>query len=71
VALTGPYFRDGSAATLAEVVEHYDRGGDDRSNLSGDIRPLKLSDQEKNDLVAFLHALTGKRPAVTLPLLPQ
>jgi cytochrome c peroxidase len=71
IALTGPYFRDGSAATLREVVEHYARGGDDRSNISADMKPLKLSEQEKNELVAFLHALTGRRPPVTTPLLPQ
>jgi len=71
IALTGPYFRDGSATTLREVVEHYVRGGDDRSNLSGDMKALDLSEQDKSDLVAFLHALTGKRPAVTAPLLPQ
>ena len=71
VELTAPYFHDGSAATLREVVDHYDRGGDDRSNLSADMKPLKLSEQEKNDLVAFLRALTGKQLAVTLPQLPQ
>ena len=68
---TAPYYHDGSAATLRDVVDHYARGGDDRSNLSGDMKPLKLSEQEKNDLVAFMHALTGRRPAVTTPLLPQ
>jgi cytochrome c peroxidase len=52
-------------------VEHYARGGDDRSNISADMKPLKLSEQEKNELVAFLHALTGRRPPVTTPLLPQ
>ncbi|MEJ8836603.1 cytochrome-c peroxidase [Ramlibacter sp. AN1133] len=71
IALTGPYFRDGSAATLRDVVEHYARGGDDRSNLSGDMKRLDLSEQDKSDLVAFLHALTGRRPPVTTPLLPQ
>jgi cytochrome c peroxidase len=71
VALTAPYFRDGSAATLAEVVEHYDRGGDDKSNLSKDIRPLRLSSTEKADLVAFMLALTGRTSSFALPVLPQ
>jgi cytochrome c peroxidase len=71
VELTAPYFRDGSAATLSEVVEHYNRGGDDKSNLSNDIKPLKLSDQEKSDLVAFMRSLTGKPTAFAVPQLPQ
>jgi cytochrome c peroxidase len=71
VELTGPYFHDGSAATLRDVVEHYARGGEDRSNLSPDMKQLNLSEQDKSDLVAFLRALTGKRTAVTAPLLPQ
>jgi cytochrome c peroxidase len=71
VALTAPYFRDGSAATLMDVVEHYDRGGDDKSNLSKDIRPLNLTRSEKDDLVAFMVALSGRPVAVAIPALPQ
>ncbi len=71
VALTAPYFRDGSAASLMEVVEHYNRGGDDKSNLSRDVRPLNLGRQEMEDLVAFMHTLTGRQPIVALPQLPQ
>jgi cytochrome c peroxidase len=70
IELTGPYFRDGSATTLREVVEHYARGGDDRSNISADVKQLHLSEQDKNDLVAFLRALTGRRVPVTAPHLP-
>ena len=70
-ALTAPYFHDGSALTLEDVVEHYDRGGDDPSNLSKDIRPLKLSGGDKDDLVSFLRALNGRPTAVTIPALPQ
>lgn len=71
IALTAPYFHDGSAATLRDVVEHYDRGGDDRSNLSPEIRPLHLSAQDKDDLVAFMRSLTGRRVAFVAPQLPQ
>jgi cytochrome c peroxidase len=56
---------------LEEVVEHYDRGGDDQSNLSKDIRPLKLSRGDKDDLVSFMRALNGRPTAVTIPALPQ
>lgn len=71
IELTAPYFRDGSAATLRDVVEHYDRGGDDTSNLSANMKPLDLSERDKEDLVAFMRSLTGSRPTVALPALPQ
>lgn len=71
IELTAPYFRDGSASNLREVVEHYVRGGDDRGNLSSSMKPLQLSEQEKDDLVAFMKALTGKRKTLTVPQLPQ
>ncbi len=71
IALTAPYFHDGSATTLMDVVEHYNRGGDDKSNLSMDIRPLNLTSAEKADLVAFMMALNGRPSAISIPALPQ
>ncbi len=72
VALTAPYFHDGSAATLAEVVDRYDEGGRTRTDdRSVEIRPLLLSPQERTDLVAFLEALTGQARVVpNAPNLP-
>jgi cytochrome c peroxidase len=44
VALRAPFFHDGSARTLAEVVDFYDRGGNfNAPNRAGAIRPLGLS----------------------------
>ncbi len=61
VAQTGPYMHDGSLRTLAEVVEHYDRGGKAVvGTLSPAMRPLHLSQSEKDDLVAFLKALNSQ-----------
>lgn len=71
VELTAPYFHNGTATTLAEVVDHYARGGDDRSNLSKDVRKLDLNEQEKADLVAFMKALTGPTRSASIPALPQ
>jgi cytochrome c peroxidase len=71
IELTAPYFHDGSAATLREVVEHYARGGDDRTNVSPEVKPLKLTEQDKGDLVAFMRSLTGKRTAFVEPQLPR
>lgn len=65
IALTAPYMHDGSLPSLTDVVNHYNNGGaakpSDKVNdyLSGGIRPLGLSDAQKNDLVAFLLSLTS------------
>lgn len=61
IALTAPYMHDGSINTLEEVVEYYDKGGDKNSFLDPAIFPLHLTDQEKQDLVAFLKALTSEQ----------
>jgi len=65
VAVTAPYMHDGSMKTLREAVEHYNNGGvtpkDAPVNdfLSGGIRPLDLGEQDIDDLVAFMEALTS------------
>lgn len=71
IELTAPYFHNGSASTLREVVDYYASGGADRSNLSIDLKPITLTELDKDDLVAFLRALTGKQTAVVRPVLPQ
>lgn len=70
VALTAPYFHDGSAKTLLAVVEHYNRGGDSKDNLDPDIKPLHLTPDEQAALVALMEAMTGRSPAVEPPVLP-
>ena len=57
VALTAPYMHDGSLATLADVVDFYDRGGRANPWLDPDVRPLGLSAEDRAALVAFLEAL--------------
>jgi cytochrome c peroxidase len=54
-----PYMHNGALATLAEVVAFYDRGGGDDPQKSPLLEPLGLSEAEREDLVAFLRALTG------------
>lgn len=58
VTLTAPYMHDGSEATLMDVIEFYNRGGDDKKGISNLIKPLNLTEQEKTDLLAFMGALT-------------
>jgi len=60
VTETPPYMHDGSLKTLKEVVEYYDKGGVLNKNLDPDIKPLKLTMDEKADLVEFLRALSGQ-----------
>ena len=61
VEVTEPYMHDGSLKTLSEVIEHYNSGGKDHPNKSTIIRPLILTTQEKEDLLAFLLSLTDKK----------
>jgi len=71
VAATAPYMHDGSVATLRDAVVHYNNGGvtneGDPVNdfLSGGIRPLNLEEDQIDDLVAFMEALTS--PGFTVP----
>jgi len=65
IAVTAPYMHDGSLETLEEVVDFYNNGGRLKESdpvsgfISGGIKPLNLTDQEKKDLVAFMNALTS------------
>ena len=63
VAMTAPYFHDGSAATLVEAV---------RVMASTQLGKF-LSDEEVQDIVAFLGSLTGELPSdfATAPTLPS
>jgi cytochrome c peroxidase len=62
---------DGSIATLRGVVEHYTDGRFlKRASLSAEMKPLRLSEREIDDLVSFLQTLTGQEPPVAVPVLP-
>jgi cytochrome c peroxidase len=61
VGITAPYMHDGSLHTLWDVVDHYNRGGEANPYLDGAIEPLNLSEDEIDDLVAFLFSLTDQR----------
>jgi cytochrome c peroxidase len=56
---TGPYMHDGSLATLEDVIEYYDRGGNPNPGLDSRIHPLHLTDEQKKDLLAFLKSFAG------------
>lgn len=67
VARTAPYMHDGRFATLRQVVDFYDQGGIPNPHLDPVIKPLNLTDSEKEDLVKFLHALNGEGWGVKSP----
>ena len=71
VALSAPYMHDGSQKTLKEVVEFYAKGGHPNDHLSDRIKKLELTDQDKDDLVAFMEACTGNFPVVERERLPE
>jgi cytochrome c peroxidase len=59
IARTAPYMHDGTLVTLADVVDFYDRGGNQNPGLDPEVRPLRLTNIEKQELTAFLAALNG------------
>jgi cytochrome c peroxidase len=60
VLVTAPYFHDGSQQTLWDVLDHYNKGdGLHDPFLDEDIEPLALTEQDIDDLVAFLASLTS------------
>ena len=70
ITLSAPYFHDGSAMTLEDVVTHYNKGGEVQTNLSPNMKTLNLSQSEQADLVEFMKALTTPPQPFTLPVIP-
>lgn len=73
IARTGPYMHDGSLATLEDVVEYYNKGATPNEFLDEGIFPLKLTDEKKAALVAFLKEglSSDDYPDVEAPVLPE
>ena len=63
--LTGPYFHNGGMATLRQVVQFYNRGGNfcsfNRKDMAAGIKQLGLSEEQEEELVDFLVSLTDER----------
>ena len=70
VALTAPYMHDGSFETLEEVIQFYADGGGrqhGRDNIDPFVAGFDITEQEKSDLVAFLHGLTDESQLPEVP----
>ncbi|WMN11423.1 cytochrome c peroxidase [Marivirga salinae] len=74
IALTAPYMHDGRFESLEEVIEHYDNGihqsstldiliieGGNENQAPGERPQLFLTEQEKEDILAFLNMLTDEK----------
>ena len=61
VALSAPYFHNGGMATLGDVVEFYNRGGDFHVNQAANLLPRNYTVVEKDAIVALLNTLTDPR----------
>lgn len=58
IQFTFPYMHDGRFKKLSEVVKHYNSLGNENRLPKQLQKPMRLSDNERVDLVAFLHTLT-------------
>jgi len=71
VAATAPYMHNGIFGTLSDTIEFFNRGGGDDPNKTPVLKPLHLTDEEKNALEAFLkQGLSGDLVRVTMPEVP-
>ena len=70
---TFPYMHNGMLESLRDVVVFYNEGGGENEfseTKSPLIQPLRLSDSEIDDLVAFLESLSGEEIIIEEPELP-
>ncbi|HEX6732447.1 MAG TPA: cytochrome c peroxidase [Pyrinomonadaceae bacterium] len=72
IAKSAPYFHDGSAATLEEVVDIMLAGGKPNEHLDKkNLQPHKLSPEQREDLLNFLRSLNITDCNLSKPTLPQ
>jgi cytochrome c peroxidase len=72
VTRTAPYMHDGSLPTLRAVVDFYRRGGGrahgvPAQRIDGQVRAFAIRDDEADDLVAFLGALSDESASPRVP----
>jgi cytochrome c peroxidase len=77
VAFTAPYMHAGQFFTLEEVIDFYNEGGganeftERYGNKTPILKPLDLSDEEKQALVTFLEELSGEEIVMPIPQVPE
>ena len=71
---TAPYMHNGAFFGLDEVIDFYNEGGgtnDFAANKTRILKPLGLTDDEKEDLLMFLESLSGEEIVMEAPKLPK
>lgn len=70
VMKTGPWMHDGQMVDIRELLNKFNLAAmpEGKDSL---IQPLNLNEREKNDLLAFLNAISTKAPAFIKPVLPD
>jgi cytochrome c peroxidase len=74
IVYTAPYMHNGAFFEIEEVIDFYDEGGGKNefsANKTKLLEPLGLSDEEKEDLIAFLESLSGDEIKMKTPELPR
>ena len=73
IARSAPYMHDGRLKTLAEVVDYYNQGGNPNPWLDEELFPLKLTAEQRADLVTFLKEGLASQsyPNIQPPELPE
>ncbi len=72
IAYTAPYMHNGTFFDFEELVDFYNDGGgkNEFATKTKILKPLNLSDEEKEDLVAFLESLSGPEIKMATPKIP-
>jgi cytochrome c peroxidase len=80
IKYTAPYMHNGTFFTLEEVIDFYDQGGGTNEftdgthgvrNKTSILKPLNLTDEEKEALVAFLEELSGEEITIGEVVVPD
>ena len=72
-AYSAPFMHNGSFFDFGELIEFYNQGGGTNefsANKTKLLKPLNLSDEEKENLAAFLESLSGEEIKMQTPKLP-
>ena len=65
-----PYFHDGRAGTLEQVVDYVLAGGTKNANLDEKLQPRQISPEDRTKLLAFIRALTPAPTPFERPQIP-
>ncbi len=71
IAKSAPFFHNGAATNLKQVLRHYLQEFKNTKGLSPALKTIHLSALEQQQLVAFLRSLSDQNEMLVLPVLPQ